>query len=114
MAHLGAGDLGLALAESLSAGGPWGQHFPEPVFDGLFDVRQYRIVGEKHLKLTLAAQGLEIDAIAFNVDVVDWQARPAPRIHALYRLDINEYRGERKPQLIIQSFWPPEPDSSAD
>ena len=111
---LGAGDLGLALAESLSAGGPWGQHFPEPAFDGLFDVRQYRIVGEKHLKLTLAAQGLEIDAIAFNVDVVDWKARPAPRIHALYRLDINEYRGERKPQLIIQSFWPSEPDSSAD
>ncbi|MDA9710876.1 single-stranded-DNA-specific exonuclease RecJ [Luminiphilus sp.] len=111
---LGAGDLGLALAESLSAGGPWGQHFPEPAFDGLFDVRQYRIVGEKHLKLTLAAQGLEIDAIAFNVDVDDWKARPAPRIHALYRLDINEYRGERKPQLIIQSFWPSEPDSSAD
>ena len=111
---LSAGDLGLALAESLSAGGPWGQHFPEPTFDGLFDVRQHRIVGDKHLKLTLAAQGLEVDAIAFNVDVVDWQARPATQIHALYRLDVNEYRGERNPQLIIQSFWPLGADSSAD
>ena len=111
---LGAGDLGLELAESLSAGGPWGQNFPEPAFDGLFDVRQHRIVGENHLKLTLALQGVEIDAIAFNVDVVAWQARPATRIRALYRLDINEYRGERNPQLIIQSFWPLESDSSAD
>ena len=111
---LSAGDLGLSLAESLSAGGPWGQHFPEPTFDSLFDVRQHRIVGEKHLKLTLAAQGVEIDAIAFNVDVVDWQASPAKQIHALYRLDVNEYRGERNPQLIIQSFWRSGADSSAD
>ena len=109
---LGAGDLGLQLAESLSAGGPWGQHFPEPTFDGVFDVLQHRIVGEKHLKLTLAAQGVEIGGIAFNIDVNDWQAKPSKQIHALYRLDINEYRGERNPQLVIQSFWPADAKSS--
>jgi len=109
---LGAGDLGLQLAESLSAGGPWGQHFPEPTFDGVFDVMQHRIVGEKHLKLTLAAQGAEIGGIAFNIDVNDWQVKPLKRIHALYRLDINEYRGERNPQLVIQSFWPTDANSS--
>ena len=108
---LGAGDLGLQLAESLSAGGPWGQHFPEPTFDGVFDVLQHRIVGEKHLKLTLAAEGAEIGGIAFSIDVNGWQARPLKRIHALYRLDINEYRGERNPQLVIQSFWPADADS---
>ena len=108
---LGAGDLGLQLAESLSAGGPWGQHFPEPTFDGVFDVLQHRIVGEKHLKLTLAAQGAEIGGIAFNIDVNDWQVKPLKRIHALYRLDINEYRGERNPQLVIQSFWPADANS---
>ena len=108
---LGAGDLGLQLAESLSAGGPWGQHFPEPTFDGVFDVMQHRIVGEKHLKLTLAAEGVEIGGIAFNIDVNDWQVKPLKRIHALYRLDINEYRGERNPQLVIQSFWPADADS---
>ena len=109
---LGAGDLGLQLAESLSAGGPWGQHFPEPTFDGVFDVMQHRIVGEKHLKLTLAAEGAEIGGIAFNIDVNGWQTRPLKRIHALYRLDINEYRGERNPQLVIQSFWPADANSS--
>lgn len=108
---LGAGDLGLQLAESLSAGGPWGQHFPEPTFDGVFDVLQHRVVGEKHLKLTLAAEGAEIGGIAFNIDVNGWLARPLKRIHALYRLDINEYRGERNPQLVIQSFWPTDANS---
>ena len=109
---LGAGDLGLQLAESLSAGGPWGQHFPEPAFDGVFDVLQHRIVGEKHLKLTLSVEGAEIGGIAFNIDVNGWQARPLKRIHALYRLDINEYRGERNPQLVIRSFWPADANSS--
>ena len=109
---LGAGDLGLQLAESLSAGGPWGQHFPEPTFDGVFDVLQHRIVGEKHLKLTLAAEGAEIGGIAFNIDVNGWQARPLKRIHTLYRLEVNEYRGERNPQLVIQSFWPADANSS--
>ena len=108
---LGAGDLGLQLAESLSAGGPWGQHFPEPTFDGVFDVLQHRIVGEKHLKLTLAAEGAEIGGIAFNIDVNGWQARPLKRIHTLYRLEVNEYRGERNPQLVIQSFWPADANS---
>ena len=109
---LGAGDLGLQLAESLSAGVPWGQHFPEPAFDGVFDVLQHRIVGEKHLKLTLSVEGAEIGGIAFNIDVNGWQARPLKRIHALYRLDINEYRGERNPQLVIRSFWPADANSS--
>ena len=109
---LGGGDLGLQLAESLSAGGPWGQHFPEPAFDGVFDVLQHRIVGEKHLKLTLSVEGAEIGGIAFNIDVNGWQARPLKRIHALYRLDINEYRGERNPQLVIRSFWPADANSS--
>ena len=108
---LGAADLGLQLAESLSAGGPWGQHFPEPTFDGVFDVLQHRIVGEKHLKLTLAAEGAEIGGIAFNIDVNGWQARPLKRIHTLYRLEVNEYRGERNPQLVIQSFWPADANS---
>jgi single-stranded-DNA-specific exonuclease len=100
------GDFGLLLAEQLASGGPWGQHFPEPLFDGQFSVRNHRIVGEKHLKLTLDADGTEIEGIAFNIDVPEWQASPLERFHALYRLDVNEYRGERRAQLVIQSFWP--------
>ena len=103
---LAPGDFGLLLAEQLASGGPWGQHFPEPLFDGQFFVRSHRIVGEKHLKLTLDADGTEIEGIAFNIDVPEWQAAPLKTFHALYRLDVNEYRGERRAQLVIQSFWP--------
>ena len=103
---LAPGDFGLLLAEQLASGGPWGQHFPEPLFDGQFSVRSHRIVGEKHLKLTLDADGTEIEGIAFNIDVPEWQAAPLKTFHALYRLDVNEYRGERRAQLVIQSFWP--------
>ena len=103
---LAPGDFGLPLADELSRGGPWGQHFPEPLFDGQFDVRSHRIVGEKHLKLTLDVEGVEIAGIAFNIDVEEWLAAPLREMGALYRLDVNEYRGERSAQLVIQSFWP--------
>ena len=103
---LGPGDFGLLLAEQLASGGPWGQHFPEPLFDGRFSVLSHRIVGEKHLKLTVDADGTEIEGIAFNIDVPEWLAAPLDAFHALYRLDVNEYRGERRPQLVIEAFWP--------
>ena len=103
---LAPGDFGLLLAEQLASGGPWGQHFPEPLFDGQCFVRSHRIVGEKHLKLTVDADGTEIEGIAFNIDVPQWLATPLKAFHALYRLDVNEYRGERRPQLVIESFWP--------
>ena len=103
---LAPGDFGLLLAEQLASGGPWGQHFPEPLFDGRFSVLSHRIVGEKHLKLTVDADGTEIEGIAFNIDVPQWLATPLKAFHALYRLDVNEYRGERRPQLVIESFWP--------
>jgi single-stranded-DNA-specific exonuclease len=98
-------DFSLALADELSRGGPWGQHFPEPTFDEAFSVLRHRIVGEKHLKLTLVKEDAEIEAIAFNVDVDAWIEDPPSQIHALFRLDVNEYRGARTLQLVIQSFW---------
>ena len=102
---LAAGEMNVELAEQLSAGGPWGQQFPEPLFDGRFSVKRHRIVGEKHLKLSLESDGKEIEAIAFNVDAEQWLAQPLESIGALYRLDINDYRGDRTVQLVIDSFW---------
>jgi len=102
---LAAGEMNVELAEQLSAGGPWGQQFPEPLFDGRFSVKRHRIVGEKHLKLSLESDGKEIEAIAFNVDAEQWQAQPLESMGALYRLDINDYRGDRTVQLVIDSFW---------
>ena len=95
----------LTVAEQVSDAGPWGQQFPEPIFDGAFSVKRHRIVGEKHLKLSLDIEGTELDAIAFNIDVEGWLGEPLERIGALYRLGVNDYRGDRSPQLVIDSFW---------
>lgn len=98
-------DLTLAVAEGLQRFGPWGQHFPEPVFDGFFKIVSQRIVGEKHLKLVLETDGTQIDAIAFNVDPDVWPNEQAHTISAVYKLDINDYRGDRRLQLIIDHLW---------
>ncbi len=80
-----------------------GTGVPEPVFDGVFDVIQSRIVGQRHLKLVLRmpSTGLLIDAIAFYVDHPEqWLGLRSCRI--AYKLDINEFRGNRNVQLILQ------------
>ncbi len=97
-------ELTLELAELLRAGGPWGQGFPEPLFDGLFDIAGARIVGEKHLKLVLRhADGALLDAIAFNLAAADW--RPGRRVRAAYRPEVNVYQGSRSLQLVIKQLW---------
>ena len=78
------------------------------MFDGVFTVSRHRIVGDKHLKMTLTIDSVDIEAIAFNIDVDEWLSQPLERIRALYRLDINEFRGDRNAQLVIDSFWRPE------
>ncbi len=97
----------LEVAELLRDAGPWGQGFPEPVFDGRFEVVDKRIVGENHLKLKVRAAGgkREIDAIAFNTTNRSWP-KGTTFIHAAYRLDINEYMGRRTPQLIVEYLEP--------
>jgi len=98
-------DMNLPLAYTLREAGPWGQHFPEPIFDGEFFLVQQRIVGEKHLKLVLAldAQGQHIvDAIAFNVDVSLWPNNGAKKAKLAYRLDVNEFRGRESLQLMVE------------
>ncbi|MES9900115.1 MAG: single-stranded-DNA-specific exonuclease RecJ [Sedimenticola sp.] len=100
---LAAGDLTMDLAQQLRAGGPWGQGFPEPLFDGWFKIIKQRVVGERHLKLVLQPEegGVLLDAIAFNQAEIP-SALERDKIHAAYRLDINEFRGARNLQLIIE------------
>lgn len=95
-------EMTLESAEILRYAGPWGQHFPEPVFDDEFDVLNWSIVGEKHLKFQLLhkASGKAVDAIAFNQTE---KVLPANNqaIRAAYRMDVNEFRGNRSLQLVI-------------
>ncbi len=97
--------LTLEFAELLQQSATWGQEFPEPVFHGLFDVIQCRIVGQQHLKfvLRLPLNALLIDAIAFFTEKPEsWLG--CRRINAAYALDINEYRGNRSIQLMLKYF----------
>jgi len=94
-------DMTMELAQSLRAAGPWGQGFPEPLFDGRFEVLGSRIVGEKHLRLTLRQPpGRSIEAIAFNRAAL--QPSAGGRVEVAYRLDINSYQGNQTLQLVIE------------
>lgn len=99
-------DLTLETADLLRTSGPWGQAFPEPLFDNHFYVLEQYIVGGKHLKmlLSLTQEGLPFEAIAFFVDVEKWPNHQAKKIHAAYRLDVNEYQGRKKVQLLIEDW----------
>ena len=112
--ELGAEELALPLAELLRNAGPWGQGFPEPLFDGYFDVLSQRIVGDKHLKMTLRVPGQTkaVDAIAFN-RVREGQVPAYARIRAVYKLDVNEYQGSRTLQLIVEYLEHAESASAA-
>lgn len=93
----------IEASEIFKYASPWGQLFPEPVFDDVFKVMNWRIVGEKHLKLDLlkTESGACYSAIAFNKTDEDLPAGDDD-IRVVYRLDVNEFRGKRSLQLIVQ------------
>jgi single-stranded-DNA-specific exonuclease len=95
----------LKFANILRQAGPFGQGFPEPLFDDVFYLIQQRIVGEKHLKMVLRhSSGLDIDAIAFNVDLKQWPNAQAEKVRLAYQLDINEFRGKFSLQLLVNEL----------
>ncbi|WP_439287258.1 single-stranded-DNA-specific exonuclease RecJ [Lonepinella sp. BR2357] len=98
----------LQTAEILKQAGPWGQAFPEPVFDGEFKILQQRLVGERHLKMLLEPKqgGQLIDAIAFNVDTRYYPDQSIKCAKLVYKLDINEFRGNRDIQLLVDYIEP--------
>jgi single-stranded-DNA-specific exonuclease len=118
---LTAGELSIDTARVLRGAGPWGQGFPEPVFDGEFCILDARIVGGKHLKLQLRAADVQnadtgaagrvgpvgdsIEAIAFGYiggAAHEADVRSGAQIRLAYRLEINEYRGSERVQLNCQ------------
>lgn len=101
-------DFSLDVATLLREGGPWGQGFPEPLFDDTFRLLEQRIVGDKHLKLRLGKEDKVLDAVAFFVDTNVWPDHRCQSIRAAYRLDVNEYKGRRSVQLIIDYLEPAE------
>lgn len=100
--QLNAEQFNLPQAQELRDAGPWGQGFPAPLFDGSFKLLQQRLVGEKHLKMILQVGDKAVDAIAFNVDLKFWPNPLVKKVYCTYRLDINEYRGNRTVQLLVE------------
>lgn len=97
--ELSGADFNRATAEALRDGGPWGQAYPEPLFDGEFDVLTWRIVGERHLKLEVGCGALRLNAIHFG----GWHDQPPPpRLRLAYRLAPDDYRGGQAIQLIVE------------
>ncbi len=100
-------ELSIDTARLLRAAGPWGQGFPEPIFDGEFSVVDARIVGEKHLKLRVrcASDGVVLDAIAFGYlggGMENSLIRAGKTVRLAYRLEVNEYLGQERIQLNCQ------------
>ncbi|EHH3079706.1 single-stranded-DNA-specific exonuclease RecJ [Vibrio vulnificus] len=101
-------EFSMHTAELLRSAGPWGQAFPEPIFDGAFKVLHQKLVGEKHLKLMLEPlfkghpTNIMIDGIAFNVDLRRWPDASVKTVRLAYKLDINEFRNNQSLQLMIE------------
>jgi len=103
--ELTAADLDITTAISLRQAGPWGQHFPEPLFEGEFDVIERRIVGKHHLKLQLACGSIPVDAIMFNIREGD-EAMARGKVRVVYKLDVNEFRGRKSVQMLVEHIQP--------
>jgi len=97
-------ELTLTMAEQVKYASPWGQAFPEPIFDGIFDIVEQRLLQGKHLKLRLALPNTQrsVDAIYFNIDAKQWPNHKISRAKIAYRLDINRYGGHINLQLMVE------------
>ncbi|HAK7531348.1 TPA: single-stranded-DNA-specific exonuclease RecJ [Salmonella enterica] len=105
---LSAAEMSMEVAQLLRDAGPWGQMFPEPLFDDRFRLLQQRLVGERHLKVMVepVGGGPLLDGIAFNIDTTCWPDNGVREVELAYKLDINEFRGNRSLQIIIDDIWP--------
>jgi single-stranded-DNA-specific exonuclease len=103
-------EMTLATALALRDAGPWGSGFPEPAFDSEFVLLERRIVGERHLKMRVrpAVSGEVFDAIAFRYVDEDGECGALPQGSArlAYRLDVNDYLGTRRLQLVVERLEP--------
>ncbi|MFJ3484933.1 single-stranded-DNA-specific exonuclease RecJ [Pseudomonas sp. NPDC090202] len=98
----------LELARALRNAGPWGQHFPEPLFHGVFQLVEQRVVGERHLKMVLKTEcgSVKLDGIAFGVDRDIWPNPSIRWVEMAYKLDVNEFRGNETVQLMAVHLSP--------
>ena len=102
---LQASDFSLWFVEHLADASIWGHGFAPPIFDGVFEVLSFKVLKDKHLKLSLRYPDVQypIEAIYFNFDSSVWDYR-AEQVHVLFQLDINEWNGKQSLQLMIKDL----------
>jgi single-stranded-DNA-specific exonuclease len=95
----------LDLARQLRDGGPWGQGFPAPLFDNVFECAGWKRMGTAHWRLQLRdpRDGSMQDAVMFNVDPLQ---APPPRLRAAYELTVNEWQGRESARLLLRHIEP--------
>lgn len=101
-------DFNYAMALQLKEGGPWGEGFDEPIFDGEFIIHQQRLFAEKHLRLVLEPQngGSLIEGILFNADLQQWPDQSIKKAKIVYHLVVDDFRGNQAAKLMIRYLWP--------
>lgn len=109
-------ELSLEVAKLIREGGPWGQGFPEPLFEGEFTIIDQRLVGQKHLRVVVKSATAHsstdpryhhpIEGIMFNVDTQVWPQHRCQAVHLIYALDVNYFQGIERPQLLIKQIEP--------
>ncbi len=87
------------LLQNLS---PWGQKFPQPIFEGIFKILDYRWLKDVHLKLRVALEnGQVVDAIAFSA-IDKYKFDPMKQhVRLVYELDKNVFNGNVSLQMRI-------------
>ncbi len=102
--ELHAGSFTLDLARQLRDGGPWGQAFPAPVFDNVFECVHWKVMGKQHLRLQLRdpRDGALLPAVMFNAHR---NLPPPTQMHAAYELVINQWQGRESPRLLLRDMW---------
>ncbi len=76
----------------------WGQSFEAPLFVDEVEVMQQRLVGERHLKLSVRHAGQVRDAIWFG------QTERVPdRVRLAYRVSLDEFRGQQRVQMVVEA-----------
>jgi single-stranded-DNA-specific exonuclease len=108
--ELSAAEINLETAVAVRDGGPWGQGFPEPLFDGVFHVVECRVVGQRHLKFWArpGGEGQPVEAIAFGyyADPAAPRVEAGSRLRLAYRLDTSDFGGRLKPEIKAESVEP--------
>lgn len=97
-------DYSLAFAQMLEDAGPWGQGFAEPIFDDHFELIDQRILGDKHLKVTLRRDNTLIEGIQFNIDPERDVLTNHEKVHVAFKLNLNRFRGQTRLQLLIEKM----------